>query len=671
MTELPKVGYTHTKERKSIKQLANILPDELFILRSEDGGDYGVDRIIEVIENWEATNIRCHIQIKSTTKNSKNEKLNYSVPIKTINYLLNSLNSIFIVYSESENKYYWEWVGRISTKKNQSNSKGKKTFSYYFSSILDIESFKKIHTRLISDSEFVKKINLSASPYKKVILTEKIHESSYREYLIMYAEGKYEKIIAISKEIEKITPTLNSLISLCYYSIYNYDEALNHILKAEQEEKNSEFQKIKAAILCEKGLAENNTEILEQAKKIFLEIKSNDWGWMDLYNYGNILSGLAEFEQAEDCYKNAIQLEENEAIVWKNLSSIYYHKNDYEKEMDCLNKALEIDENLIEALICKGISLGNNYSEYLEAITCLRKALELSRKNLYKNNSVYYWLSYFLNQSKQYKESLIMIEEGLKYHPGDRNLDGLRVKTLIIASESLKEYENIVITELDRIIDKYPDNIWALKEKIKILGRQKSLHEIFPLIKKCFLLYNYDIDIEIIMDLTLNQIMYILDNINIVSEYRKNNNIGSYFFESYNIGISIMQKIEMKMNLKFIAFFYLLNDLDENAVFPVMEDHAKAILDLIENITEFLVYDLIDGSIDEKSERITHIITTLPEILLIELSRQNGWNLVKHNFKIEIADYFIENSLIIHNWLNNCLEPILKGANNIFKWDKK
>ncbi len=42
----------------------------------------------------------------------------------------------------------------------------------------------------------------------------------------------------------------------------------------------------------------------------------------------------------------------------------------------------------------------------------------------------------------------------------------------------------------------------------------------------------------------------------------------------------------------------------------------------------------------------------------------------KNNYPVEIADMVIDNSLLIKDWFNLCLEPILKGANNILKWTK-
>ena len=67
---------------------------------------------------------------------------------------------------------------------------------------------------------------------------------------------------------------------------------------------------------------------------------------------------------------------------------------------------------------------------------------------------------------------------------------------------------------------------------------------------------------------------------------------------------------------------------------------------------------------------ITKIITTLPELLLREFSRQLGWLSNKYGYDSEIMDNYIQASEYIKEWFELCIEPILKGANNILEWTK-
>lgn len=676
MEYLPKFHPSHLQEKNSIQELGKLLPNNFFILRAEDGGDYGVDRIIEVIQDGNVTNIRSHIQVKSTGKQSRiSGFIKYPVPINTLNYLINSLNSIFLVYYEKESQFYWEWAGTIALKKrkleNSSKKIGKKTFSYTFTSKLDGQALKEIHQRLVNDTELIKRMNLSSSPFEKVIVTEHIHENSYRDYLLMYTEGKFEKIIALVKENLIDSPVLNSLVSLCYYNIFNYEEALKYIIKAEQQEHDDAFQKIKVAILCEKGIKENSRETLEQAKKLFLTIESSDWGWMDLYNYGNILTGLEEYEEAGSCYNKAIQLESKEPMIWKNLSNVYKHQKIIDKEIECLDIALSLDGNLIEALICKGLSLGMNFSKFAEAIVLLEKSLGISKKTMINNSSIYYWISYFYNELKQYDKSLILIEEGLQYYPSDKNLEGIKLHTLLIASEDNPDYEYMATEILQDMRLKYPNDAVIKIELLKMLGRKKSISDLMPLINECFLLYKYELDSETIVNMDFDQIIFILQNMIVVAEFREKNNIGSLFFKEYDVSISEVQKIEMKANFLFSSLNSKMKNTTESELPVLFEKHAKNFFALNEMCAEILVADLKDGTVEEKADRITHIVTTLPEILLIELSRENGWLLQKYNHPVEVADKLISNSSLLKDWFNLCLEPILKGANNVLRFAKE
>src|SRR5690606_2579932 len=63
---LPISGDTHYQERRSALAFSNLVPADLFIIREENGRDYGVDRILELRFSGKAiTNFRAHSQLKS------------------------------------------------------------------------------------------------------------------------------------------------------------------------------------------------------------------------------------------------------------------------------------------------------------------------------------------------------------------------------------------------------------------------------------------------------------------------------------------------------------------------------------------------------------------------------------------------------------------------------
>jgi len=511
MDKLPQIHQSHIQERTSFQELEAVLPKNMFLLRTEDGGDYGVDRILEVVNDGSVTNIRSHLQIKSKRSVRKATSwLSYAVPLGTLNYLLNSLNSLFLVYAENEKIFYWEWAGTIAqasrSQKPKTGSDNHKTFSYHFTEKLGDKEILNIHERLLRDAALVKKLNLEANPFNRVLVTDYIHNSTYRDYLMMFVDGKFEKIIALAKESQEFSPALSSLVALCYYNIYNYDEALKYILKAEAEEQNPEFKKIRVAIFCEKGIRENNKITLLQAKELFLSIESKNWSWMDSYNYGNVLSALGELDEAELSYQSALKLEPREAMIWKNLSDIYRKREDHDRELECLNKALALNPTLLEALICKGILLGQHLLDYEQALALLEKALEISKSTFLSSRSIYYWVGEFYKSLRNYEQALQKIDEGLALYPGDGYLENLRLRTLLVASESITAYEKPVVRLLEELVSKYPGDTRIRVEQLKVLSRTKNIDELLPIIVEAFSTQNYKVEPQAVLGLNIRGI---------------------------------------------------------------------------------------------------------------------------------------------------------------------
>jgi len=76
-------------------------------------------------------------------------------------------------------------------------------------------------------------------------------------------------------------------------------------------------------------------------------------------------------------------------------------------------------------------------------------------------------------------------------------------------------------------------------------------------------------------------------------------------------------------------------------------------------------------SLEIKADAITVLVTTLPEVLLTEFSRQAGWLIQRHNLPVSVMDELIEHRDDVDKWFENCVEPILCGANNVLNWVKE
>lgn len=171
MHKLPVSGDTHDQERRSIRAFLSILPDNLFIFRSEDGGDYGADKILElkILERY-VSNFRVYFQIKSIedSKRNKDGTFSYAISISTLNYLANQPNSLFLIYLENEKKFVWDWVFNIIRFANEKglnlNDTEQESLTYRFLKVLDRESFESIFERAMKTSIITRDIcNLVSS----------------------------------------------------------------------------------------------------------------------------------------------------------------------------------------------------------------------------------------------------------------------------------------------------------------------------------------------------------------------------------------------------------------------------------------------------------------------------------------------------------------------------
>ena len=84
------------------------------------------------------------------------------------------------------------------------------------------------------------------------------------------------------------------------------------------------------------------------------------------------------YAEAERIYFNLLHLNKNNANVWQNLGSLYYAQEQYSKALDCLNKALIIDNT--QAIYHYTIALILEKIQNKTAIEAYEKAIEINPK---------------------------------------------------------------------------------------------------------------------------------------------------------------------------------------------------------------------------------------------------------------------------------------------------
>lgn len=245
----------------------------------------------------------------------------------------------------------------------------------------------------------------------------------------------YRRAIAEFKAILDQQPEhaqARQALAWCQYCTHQYDEALASINRSLELEEDPQGLSIRACILAEKGITEGNKAALIEARLVFESLVESDKrpGWWTPYNLANVLTALGEHEEAIKWYRQALALCPRDARIWKNLATAYHLIGNHEEEIDCLDKALEIDPLKPEALASKGISLLVDFQNSDDAIPLLERAIRFNQEWTVHWPHIWYWAAEACLKSGQPRQALQWVEEGLSYQPGHAALRRLKSQLL-------------------------------------------------------------------------------------------------------------------------------------------------------------------------------------------------------------------------------------------------
>jgi tetratricopeptide (TPR) repeat protein len=96
-------------------------------------------------------------------------------------------------------------------------------------------------------------------------------------------------------------------------------------------------------------------------------------------------------EKEMECYNKAIELDPNFSVAYHNRAQVYNALEQYEKAIEDYNKAIELDPNLPDAYNNRGVSYYNS-KQYGKAIEDYDKAIELNPNDekAYHNRALVY-----------------------------------------------------------------------------------------------------------------------------------------------------------------------------------------------------------------------------------------------------------------------------------------
>ncbi len=273
-----------------------------------------------------------------------------------------------------------------------------------------------------------------------------------------FGKGDYERAAIELREYLKHNANIVvawEALAWSQYELFRYDEALASINCALEVAPNSrQAQSVRGCILAERGIQQGDRESVKEAGKIFARLIPDSRGIIH-YNYGNALSALGRYDDAVVQYRIAAERAPNDARIWKNLATAYHELGEHEKEMECFDRAIEIDPRQPQAFASKGVSMLLDFGKAEEAVELMRRSLEFGGDLSIRWPHIWYWLGEACRQLKRYEEAMSWVERGLRQEPGSAWLRRLR---FLIVAEEWKDYPGKAGLALDFFVSVLDDN---------------------------------------------------------------------------------------------------------------------------------------------------------------------------------------------------------------------
>jgi hypothetical protein len=353
LDDLPIRPEEHIKEDISRKKIRDIITDPLFLIREEKDNDYGVDLEVELLmEVHHPTNIRFHVQLKSTTKsiNKKNNSISLSVSRTNLNYLLNSPCSYYVIYHIPTNRFYYRSAESVYKKYEKSGNRWSQQqyITIRLHDILDQASVKVIYEQVLNHNKWAKSARLTLCKHaislsSKIVFDPKKWEITDINMIVSFMQiygielvnqGYSKDILSI---VEKIPPkdleNGKVLLTLAYanYKNTNFYEAYQYVRRLERipdqlDADSKEFSQIlKLSCRLGLGLINNETYFKEMgtlsnsstSKSSIYHCKLEDLRFKAMMNHG---ANLVEIKQLVD----ALDKEPNEYEPLKIQAELAY-----------------------------------------------------------------------------------------------------------------------------------------------------------------------------------------------------------------------------------------------------------------------------------------------------------------------------------------------------------
>ena len=498
---------------------------------------------------------------------------------------------------------------------------------------------------------------------------------------MLYKSGQYETAIVEFKELLKHSEPdiiIYQAIAWCQYSLYRYNEALAYINKALALDKDDiQSLSLKGCILTEDGVRRGIKANLLLARDILKGIADKSSEWIAHYNYGNVLQSLGDYEGAMHEFHRSTELNPDQAEVWKNLGSVYFHLHNHEEEINCYDKALALNNRLSEAFISKGVTLLKVFGRKEEAAELIERGIRLDEFISLKWPHAWYWLAVAHYENANLREALKHVNTGLSQVPDHYGLLTLKSKLLAELWRSDKQFMEEALTyfkfriELDK--DDY-NSVIELAEIYMAKGQKELVWNSlagFLGMDASTLSSNYEMTGHSISDLFVSCRYF-----SAYKSYRKISRIGDYAILLHNSHLLLSDDFyDVSFVIYSIPFGLACDMLSKlpkehrpEGIAAIKENILSSLRISLPRLAAKTVKSINKASTAELAEGFATVLLAWPDIGLMEFSRQVGYIGSIFGVTLEKLDWeIIKQGKNLGQWQKEVMEETLFETNKVLK----
>jgi tetratricopeptide (TPR) repeat protein len=493
----------------------------------------------------------------------------------------------------------------------------------------------------------------------------------------LYQKGDYDAAAVALKQIINASPNHAKAwkaLAWCQYSLYRYKEALASINRAiALNSKDKEALSLKASILVESGIDNRDRASIVLALGIFEQIAAGSQRWVDHYNYGNALHALGRNREARREFLRALERDPAQAEVWKNLGTVYFHLDDHEEELKCYEKALTLKPSLVEAMSSKASTLLNVFGRTEEAVALFERAIQVDPEATVRWPHIRYWLSLAYFKLGNLKEALSQANSGLDIGPDHSALLALKARILSALWHADESFCDEARAFFEYRLQVFSDDRDSIVELARIYGATGETAKGWHLIRK-----HIDADREHVLPVLahsnhdLMECLLGLKHFDAYRRYRKLAPIADYERALQECGFPLSASFRIRIFLSCAIPFACAYEafLTPDGRQDMLRDVRSIIFNSLR--VSFPAYSPLilpahEGlSTEERIGKLSRIILLLPDLAIMEASRQFGF-LASHFAVPERKTLDFVSGAFIQEWWSEIMSATLFESNRHLK----